>query len=53
MILIDLTKCEYAFLVMLLSHRKSLSTENKTAVIAELAVRNRSGGSASEVEVPH
>ena len=53
MILIDLTKCEYAFLVLLLGYRKSLSTENKTAIIAELAVRNKSGAKTSPVESPH
>ena len=51
MIEIDLKKCRYEFLIVLLSCRKSLSTQNKAEILKELALRNRSDD--TPVKLPH
>jgi hypothetical protein len=48
---IELSKAKYEFLVLLLSDRHSLSTENKAMVLQELC--NRLQSEQAEVEKPH
>ena len=48
---IELRKAKYEFLVFLLANRESLTTANKSEIIAELNRRNRSGDKA--VQSPH
>lgn len=48
---IDLKKCSYEFLIVFLQNRESLSTDNKSEIIAELARRNHS--ESKVVQEPH
>ncbi len=48
---INLKKCRYEFLTLLLSDRHSLTTESKAMILQELC--NRLESEQAEVEKPH